>query len=38
MDNNFESCLKIAKNKHDIIGLNINDERENYLVSVGISK
>ena len=36
MDNNFEKSLKIAKNKHDIIGLNINDERENKLVNVGM--
>ena len=38
MDNNFEKSLKIAKNKHDIIGLNINDEREKNLVSVGMIK
>ena len=38
MDNNFEKSLKIAKNKHDIIGLNINDEREKKLVNVGMIK
>ena len=38
MDNNFEKSLKIAKNKHDIIGLNINDEREKNLVNVGMIK
>lgn len=38
MDDNFEKSLKIAKNKHDIIGLNINDEREKNLVNVGMIK
>ena len=38
MDNNFEKSLKIAKNKHDIIGLNINDKREKNLVNVGMIK
>tara|TARA_B100001287_G_scaffold83588_2_gene69724 strand:- start:3360 stop:4232 length:873 start_codon:yes stop_codon:yes gene_type:complete len=38
MDDNFDKSLKIAKNKHDIIGLNINDEREKNLVNVGMIK
>ena len=33
----LKKSLKI-KNKHDIIGLNINDEREKNLVNVGMIK
>ena len=38
MDKGFESAIRIANKKHDLIALRIFDERETFLPSVGIMK
>ncbi len=38
MDENFESPLKIANQKHDIVALKVYDERETEMPSIGLIK
>lgn len=35
MDDNFETALKIAKNKHDLIALHVFDQREREMPNIG---
>jgi glutaredoxin 2 len=38
MDEGYERILKVIGNKHDFIGVVLNDERENEIPSMGIVK